>query len=180
MASPPGAGAVPDWSRLALVRIDDRLLHGQVVLNWARALRPARIAVADEALAGDDLGRAAVLAAAPADTEVWIGSVAEAARALRDGTMGAGGTMVLVRDPEAARRLFDAGVHYHRLNVGAVGASPGRVRIGPQVSLGRDEWEALRYLEQAGVDVTLQALPSDRAVTLARARRPRAWGRPKG
>ncbi len=175
--SSPGASTGRDWRRLALVRVDDRFLHGQVALNWARALRPARIVIADDALAGDDLGRAAAAAAAPPGIGVWIGTVDEAARALAGGATDLEGTMVLVRDPWAARRLFDAGVRYDRLNVGAVGRSPGRVRIGRQVSLRREEWEALLYLEQAGVDVTLQALPSDGAVTLARVRRPREWAR---
>ena len=171
----PRAGHGSDWLRFALVLIDDRFLHGQVALNWARALRPARIAIVDDALAGDDLGRAVVVAAAPPGIEVWIGGIDQAARALMGGQSDPERTLVLVRDPGAARRLFDAGVRYHRLNVGAVGQAPGRVRVGRQVSLTREEWEALRYLERAGVDVTLQALPSDGAVTLARVRRPREW-----
>lgn len=171
-----GAGeTAPRWGRLALVRIDDRLLHGQVALNWARALRPSRIIVADDALAADDVGRAAVGAAAPPGLEVWIGSVRVAAAALTGGALAPDGAMVLVRDALSARRLFDGGVRFQSLNIGAVGQAPGRVRIGPQVSLRRDEWEALRYLEDAGVEVAMQALPSDRAVTLARVRRPREW-----
>lgn len=177
--SSSGAGGGPDWDRLALVRVDDRFLHGQVALNWARALRPTRVVVADDALAADDLGRLAMMAAAPPGIEAWIGAVDEAAGTLVDGTIDAEGTMILVRDPASARRLFDAGVRYRRLNVGAVGQGPGRVRVGQQVSLTREEWEALRYLEQAGVDVTLQALPSDGAVRLARVRLPREWARRK-
>lgn len=175
---PSPASRDPDWSRLALVRVDDRLLHGQVVLNWARALRPARIIVADDAVAGDDLATAALGAAAPLGVDVWIGSVDDAARALLAAEVDPQRALVLVRDAEAARRLFDAGVRYLRLNVGAVGQAPGRVRIGRQVSLRRDEWEALRYLQRAGVDVTLQARPSDGAVSLARARHPLDWDRP--
>lgn len=172
-----GVGETPDWDRLALVRVDDRFLHGQVALNWARAVRPTRIVIADDDLAADDLGRLAATAAAPPGIGVWVGAVDEAADALVGGTIEADGTMILVRDPAAARQLFDAGVRYRRLNVGAVGQGPGRARVGRQVSLTREEWEALRYLEQAGVDVALQALPSEGAVRLARVRLPRGWAR---
>jgi mannose/fructose/N-acetylgalactosamine-specific phosphotransferase system component IIB len=173
--SSAGTGLEPDWGRLALVRVDDRFLHGQVVLNWMRALWPRRVVIADDALANDDLGRVAVATAAPPGIEVWIGGIDEAAYALMGGAIDPEGTMVLVGDPVSARRLFDAGVRYQRLNVGGVGQAPGRERVGRQVSLTREEWEALRYLERAGVKVTLQALPSDGAVALARVRRPREW-----
>ena len=167
-------GANAGRSRFALVRIDDRLLHGQVALNWVRALRPARIVIADDGLAHDVLGRAAAVAAAPPGIDVWIGGIGEAVREL-DAECEPGRTMVLVREPSAARRLFDAGLGYQHLNVGAVGQSPGRVRVGRQASLTREEWEALRYLEEAGVDVTLQPLPSDGAMRLASVRWPREW-----
>ncbi|HHX45320.1 MAG TPA: PTS sugar transporter subunit IIB [Chloroflexi bacterium] len=163
------------WERLALVRVDDRFLHGQVTLNWARALRPQRIVIADDTLAGDELGRAALRAAQPPGIDIWVGAVGEAASAFLDGRLPLDGTIVLVRDPQSARRLFDSGIQYERLNVGAVGGAPDRARIGQQVSVSRIEWEALRYLERAGVDVELQALPSDGAVTLAKVRQPREW-----
>lgn len=171
MVSPAGDPRT-GWVRFALVRVDDRFLHGQVVLNWVRALRPAHIVVADGDLAEDDLARAAIAAATPPGIGVSIGTIAEAARALMDGAFEPGATMVLLRNPDAAQRLFDAGVRYRRLNVGNVGLAPGRVRVRRQVSLTREEWEALRYLERAGVGVTLQALPSDGAVPLARVRGP--------
>jgi len=160
---------------LALVRVDDRLLHGQVVLNWVRAVRPARILIVDDALAHDSLARDALMAASPPGIEVWIGETQEAVQELAGNRWRAARTMVLLRDPISARRLYEAGLGYRRLNVGAVGLAPGRVRVGRQVSLTRDEWEALRYLQQAGVDVTLQPLPSDHAVALARVRQPQDW-----
>ena len=168
------------WVHLVLVRVDDRLLHGQVVLHWVRALRPECIVIADDALATDMAGCAALSGAAPPGIRVWVGGIHEAMQELRrdehDGTR----TMVLVPEPVSARRLFDDGVGYGRLNVGAVGLAAGRVRVGRQVCLSRDEWEALRYLEQAGVEVTIQPLPSDAPIAFARVRRPREWGRQSG
>lgn len=165
------------WDWLALVRVDDRLLHGQVALNWVKALSPTRIVIADDALAVDPLGRAATEAASPPGIIVWIGAVAHAAEALRSGVSPGARTIVLLRNPLAARALYDAGVAYPRLNLGVLGRAPERIRIGPQMSVSRSEWEALQYLEQAGVEVTLQALPTDAAVTLDRVRSPREWPR---
>jgi len=169
-ATAPRANA---WEWLVLVRVDDRLLHGQVALNWVKALNPERIVIADDALARDPLGRAAIEAAAPPDVALRVGTIHQAAAMLENTASAPGRTIVLLRDPAGARALHDAGVAYPRLNLGALGWAPRRARIGPQVYVSREEWEALQSLVQAGVDVTIQALPSDAAVALSAVRPPR-------
>ena len=77
---PPETGLV----RFCLVRIDDRLIHGQVVLNWVRVLRPRRIAVVDDEIGNDPLSRSLIQLAAPAHIDSWVGPVVEAPAALLD------------------------------------------------------------------------------------------------
>ena len=148
-----------------LVRVDDRLLHGQVVLNWVRALRPARIAVVAESLAQDPWARATLMAAAPVGISLWVGGVEEAPQALlHDPRWPPKGTMVLVPDPEEALRLYSAGVPYAALNLGCLGMAPGRVRLLPQFSLSPHEMEVLQSLASKGVQITAQAVPGLAAV----------------
>jgi mannose/fructose/N-acetylgalactosamine-specific phosphotransferase system component IIB len=172
MASPPPHVA------FCLVRVDDRLLHGQVVLNWVRTLRPSRIAIVDDALAGDLAARLLLTAAAPRGLDIWVGAVADASAALlADPRLPPSTTMVLVRDPETGRRVFDAGVHFAALSLGALGLTSARVRVGSQVSLSREELEVLRYLASKGVMVSAQALPTDRAIGLRELERRTLRGR---
>ncbi len=169
----------PKPVRFCLVRIDDRLLHGQVVVNWVRTLRPRRIAIVDDEIATDGTTVSVLEATCPADLALWVGTVAEAASALvEQNPVPPADTMILLRSPEHARALYDAGVCYEALNLGCLGAGAGRSRVHRQVSLSPDEMEALQYLASVGVVVSIQALPSHRAISLAtvlsRRRRPSA------
>lgn len=153
--------------RFGLVRIDDRLLHGQVMLNWVRALRPKRIVVVDDKLVRDDFARGLLFAVVPPGIALWVGGVIEAASALLvRSDLSPQATMVLLRSPELALALYEAGVRFAELNVGCVGMQPGRVRIAPQVSLTKAEIEALKSLARFGVIVSFQALPSDKAIDI--------------
>lgn len=148
-----------------LVRLDDRLLHGQVVLNWVRALRPARIAVVDERLAQDAWARATLFSVAPAGISLWVGGAEEAPQALLlDLGWPPSRTMVLVPNPDEALRLYLAGVPYAALNLGCLGMAPGRIRLLPQLSLSPREMEVLRSLALKGVQITAQALPGQPVV----------------
>ena len=165
--------------RFCLVRIDDRLLHGQVVVNWVRTLRPRRIAIVDDEIATDGTTVSVLEATCPADLALWVGTIAEAATALvEQSPVPPADTMILLRSPAQARALYDAGVCYEALNLGCLGAGAGRRRVHRQVSLSPDEMEALQYLASVGVVVSIQALPSHRAISLAtvlsRRRRPSA------
>ncbi len=167
---------------LSLVRVDDRLLHGQVVLNWVRALRPQRLAVVIDGDPADaDLQRAILGAVAPREISLWVGRAADLGSALLESNIPPNKIMVLLPNPLVARALYDAGVHYEALNLGCLGAAPGRVRVGAQVSLSRIEMEALRYLASKGVAVTTQALPGDAPVSLEDlARRMERYGQQPG
>jgi len=162
--------------RFCLVRIDDRLLHGQVVVNWVRTLRPRRIAIVDDEIATDGTTVSVLEAACPADLTLWVGTVGEAATALvEQSPVPPADTMILLRSPAQARALYEAGVCYETLNLGCLGARAGRRRVHRQVSLSPDEMEALQYLASVGVVVSIQALPSHRAIGLATVLSRRRW-----
>ena len=159
-------GSDVDQVRFCLVRLDDRLLHGQVVVNWVRSLWPQRIAIVAEDHTGSLEGRAILYAVAPEGVRLWVGSVAEAPEALLRGDTPPATTVVLLPSPTVVTALYDAGVRYAALNLGCLGQASGRVRVAPQISLSPEEAEALQYLASLGVVVTAQALPGDAPIAL--------------
>lgn len=151
----------------ALVRVDDRLLHGQVALNWVRLLRPRRIALVDDDLAHNPDARALYGLALPDSITLWIGTLADAPQALLcDARHPPEETLVLLRSPAAAAALYAAGVCFTALNLGCLGASSGRVRVRRQLHLSREELTLLRALAARGVRVTAQAVPAEPPLTL--------------
>lgn len=149
--------------KFGLVRIDDRLIHGQVIAVWCKHQRFDRIVVVDDDVAADSFMQEVLGLAAPPDLPVEVLPVAEAVRALGPGTPSPETTMVLVKTPQVAKRLYDGGVHFDALNVGGIGSAPGRRSVFKNISMSDEEITVLTALKDSGVDITLLTVPGEKS-----------------
>ena len=149
-----------------LHRVDDRLIHGQVVIAWGARLSPARIWVADDAAAGSPWERSLLLTAAPG-VEVRVATVAEAASGYAGEAGAAGGAFLLVRDLPAARALVEAGAPVTAFNLGGLHYAPGKTRVNEYIYLDERDREAARALLERGVALDVQDVPATRTQPLA-------------
>jgi PTS system mannose-specific IIB component len=147
---------------IVLARIDDRLLHGQVVVAWRQVLAFDIVYVIDDGVAGDPYLVDTLRLAAPFDLQVRVLSVAEATAALTDPPPGR--AILLFKTPQAALALVEAGVGLSELNVGNLASGMGRKRVQRSIALSVEEAEALDTLSARGVQVTFQQTPEERAV----------------
>lgn len=147
---------------LALVRVDSRLIHGQVVEAWLPELKVSRILVADDGAAGNALTRAAMGLAVPPPIKVEIVPVGSADFA--GAVASPERVLVLLRDVAAALRARERGLSLARLNLGNVHFAPGRVQVSSSVFLSPSELVALRSLAAAGTVVDVRAVPKEKAL----------------
>ncbi len=147
------------------VRIDSRLIHGQVVEAWLPLLKVTRVVVADDEAAESPLMRAAMGLAVPPGVEVDISRLDEVpfARLDQDSVR----TLVLVRDVAALLRARSRGLPLRHLNLGNVHHAPGRRPVSASVYLSPDEVEQLRALAASGVEIEARGVPSDRPIGFA-------------
>ena len=148
-------------TELGLLRIDDRLIHGQVVAVWCRLRRFTRIVVVDDAVAEDSFLQEVMRLAVPTAIRLDVLTVAQSIEALRKETPDRETTMVLMKSPLTAERLFDGGVRYRALNLGALGRAPERENIYKSVALSEEEISILRRLQDQGVAITLLSVPGE-------------------
>jgi len=152
---------------IRLVRVDDRLIHGQVVAVWLRSVGADRIVIVDDRVAADPFLVEVLTLAAPSDVTVEVvGLTAGAARVI-ELAAGAERVFVLVKTPATALALLRAGVAIDVLNVGGMGAGPGRRPLHRNISASDDERAAMREIEAAGTRVEIRVVPDDRPVPFA-------------
>jgi PTS system mannose-specific IIB component/fructoselysine and glucoselysine-specific PTS system IIB component len=149
-----------------LHRIDDRLIHGQVLIAWGQRLNPKRIWVVDDATAASDWERELLSSAAPG-IEVRVVTVAEGAREHAAEGGAPGGAFLLVRDLATALALVEGGANVASFNVGGLHYAPGKEKVNEYVYLDRDDREAARTLLRHGVTLEVQDVPASRAHPLA-------------
>jgi mannose/fructose/N-acetylgalactosamine-specific phosphotransferase system component IIB len=153
---------------ISLVRIDNRLVHGQVLEAWLPALNVQGVLVADDEAAGNVLARSAMALAIPSRVKFEVLRVQAAAEVLRPGGRGPSSarTLVLLRDVRDAVALHDAGVPLPHLNLGNVHFAVGRKQLSPSVFLDAAELEALGRLASRGTQIEARAVPSEAPLAL--------------
>ncbi len=149
-----------------LHRIDDRLIHGQVLIAWGQRLGPRRIWVVDDASAASDWERELLASAAPG-IEVRVVTVAEAAGAHAAESGAPGTAFLLVRDLATALALVEHGASIRSFNLGGLHYAPGKEKVNEYVYLDRADREAARALLAHGVTLEVQDVPASRAQPLA-------------
>lgn len=152
---------------LTLVRLDDRLVHGQVVVGWGRAMDVSHLVLVDDRVRESDWEQELFRMGVPPDVTLQFASVAEAITAMPGWAASPGRTMVVTGDVDTLVRLVEGSPDIRRVNIGGVHQQPQRRQRLPYVFLSDDEAARLGQLARHGVDVSAQDVPTARPVPLA-------------
>jgi PTS system mannose-specific IIB component/fructoselysine and glucoselysine-specific PTS system IIB component len=151
---------------IELFRIDDRLIHGQVVVGWGQPLDLTFIVLVDDEVASSEWEQELYRMGVPPEMDVHFHTVDEAAELLpsyqQDDRRGA----LLTGDIETMARLIDLTRGITRVNLGGIHHRTGRTQRLRYVFLAPDEEHALRALAARGVDVSAQDVPAARPLAL--------------
>ncbi|MDA8099228.1 MAG: PTS sugar transporter subunit IIB [Nitrospiraceae bacterium] len=154
---------------IVLLRIDDRLIHGQVVEGWVNHLKATCILVADDKVAANPLQRTILEIAVPQGLKVLIGSVGEICEKLRARYDAAERAIVLFSNPaDALQFLRNAPAPRHQLNLGGMHAVPGKRRLMDVLAVDDADLDALQGIMQLGVEVDVQTVPTEKPHPLAK------------
>lgn len=151
---------------VVLYRVDERLIHGQVVVGWARRLAPRRIIVVDDELASDALEQSIYRTGLPADVRADFWTVAEAIERLPAVEASDEPAFVLTAGLAPMARLVRDGIALREVNVGGIHRGEGRTRVLPYVSLGPADERLIEELEGSGVRVVARDVPTAAGVRL--------------
>jgi PTS system mannose-specific IIB component len=134
-----------------------------VIAVWCKHRKFTRILIVDDTVAADPFMQEVLSLAAPPGLKVDVVSIDEGAKELQHDLPDRGTTMVLLKSPEAAKKLYDGGAEYEALNVGGIGSAPGRRNIFKNISASEEEIAILRYLMDQGVKITLLTVPGEKS-----------------
>ncbi len=154
---------------IRLIRVDERLIHGQVAVGWGSQLHPNRIIVVDDGLSDATWEQELYAIGLPPDVIASFVSVEEARDALPAWKTGAERVFVLTRDIATMLRLAESGaLSGEHVNMGGLHDGAGRREVLPYVFLSDAERAALQRLLALGVEASAQDLPGRRRVPAER------------
>jgi PTS system mannose-specific IIB component/fructoselysine and glucoselysine-specific PTS system IIB component len=154
---------------ILLFRVDERLIHGQVVVGWGNELHPDHIVVVDDELAGSPWEQELYTFGLPEHIVATFETVDDAQHHLAGWDAGASRWIVLTRNVETMRRLAEGGrLRGREINIGGLHYAPGREAVLPYVYLSTEERSALEALEQTGAIASARDVPGARRVSVER------------
>lgn len=147
---------------IVLARIDNRLIHGQVLESWVPYIHANCIVVANDEAAGLTFQRLLMEAAVPRGIRVVIGTIEEVSRMFAAGELKVSRVLLLFASSGDALQAYRNGVHFASLNLGNMHGGEGKRRLSCTIALDPADIGNLKSLEDAGVRIVSQCIPSDR------------------
>jgi PTS system mannose-specific IIB component len=148
---------------IVLARIDNRLIHGQVLEAWVPSTRADCIVVANDQVAGLTMQCRLMAAAVPKNIKVFIGTLEEVSSILQSDALAGHRILLLFENSRDALQGHQLGMPFDRLNLGNMHAGDGKVRFSCTLALdGADIENLSRLEEEEGVSIACQCIPADK------------------
>ncbi len=148
---------------IVLARIDNRLIHGQVLETWLPYVHANCLVVVNKAISTSPLKRMMMEASVPSRVRVEIGSIAEIIELFDSGTLDDLRVLLLFSTTADSLEALHSGLKFERLNLGNLHAGQGKTQFSCTVFLDPEDVENLEKIDGAGVDISARCIPADTA-----------------
>ncbi len=154
---------------IKLVRIDFRLIHGQVVTKWSNTISAEKIVVVNDPLSKDEFMADIYVMAAPPGIAVEVLTKADFVKKAGEGSYSAGNVLVLFKNIEDARAVVEMGITFKQVQVGGLGSSGGKQSVVKGIAIDARDAQDLLVIQAAGAEVTFQVTPEEPKLSLDKA-----------
>jgi len=151
---------------ISLVRVDDRLVHGQITVGWVPFLGADRILVVNDRLAADPVLSTILKAGGSPGVGIDVLGVHDAVQAFAGGRYGPARVIVLFESLADVQRAVADGLRFRSLNLGGLRGTPGGLRVSEAVVLSEGDRHVLHDLRLLGISVEIRLMPKDRPASL--------------
>ncbi|AKP02760.1 PTS sugar transporter subunit IIB [Companilactobacillus pabuli] len=146
---------------VVLARIDQRLIHGLIVNQWAQALKVKRFMVVDDEISKNESIKASMRMSKPAGTGMSIIDTQKAITNFTAGKYDAQRVFVLVKEPETLIKLIEGGVDIPKVDLGIIFNEDGRKPVSKFVALNDKERKDLQTIQSKDIPLVIQYVPTD-------------------
>lgn len=152
--------------KIHLVRIDDRLIHGQVATVWAKEANAERIIVCSDEVAQDKIRKQLLLQVGPPGVKVSVVSIAKAIRVYNNPKYENDTVFFLYTCPQDVLRMAEGGVPIKSVNIGGMAFKTGKTQITKAVSVDESDIDAFKKLNDMGIELEIRPIATDKKVAL--------------
>jgi len=152
---------------IVLTRIDDRLIHGQVMTSWLNYTSATKIMVVDDQSAADPFLKKVLKNAVPGNVGLGVFTAEKAAARLLKGFPPEDKVIILVKYPKTILEMIELGIIFDKLNIGGMGATKNRTKFYKNISMSDEEREIIKKIIASGCKTEIQIIAEDTPVNVA-------------
>ena len=146
------------------LRVDYRLVHGQVAISWSRALGVDCILVTNDEVAKDEMRQSMLRISKPQGIKLVIKSMEDSIKAIKSGVTDKYKLFIVVNNVKDVERLTDAVPEINDVNLGVLPAVEGSRALSKAINVTADDTETLKHLLSKGIRMEIQQVPTETAV----------------
>lgn len=147
---------------IKLLRIDDRLIHGQVAITWAKDTRISRIIVVSDEVAANPIQTALLSQAAPPDVKANVVTLDKLIEVYFHPIFMNVKVMLLFTNPSDVVTAYKNGVYFNTVNIGGMKFTDGKQMVTHFISVDQTDIDAFKTLDKQDIELEIRKVPSDR------------------
>lgn len=149
---------------ILLLRVDHRLLHGQVAFSWIQNLGADCILIANDSVVNDELRKTTMKLAKPQEVKLVIKNIEDSIQALKSGVTDKYKLFIVVESVEDAHKIASEVDNIKQINLGGVKARENSRNISKAVNLLEEEENLLKELQSLGIEIEIRQVANDNKV----------------
>ena len=150
--------------KIQLFRVDDRLIHGQVVIGWASHLKSEQIILCDDSVYNNDWEKELYLSIVDESIKTQVMPVDELAGLLKEGMLDLEKTIIVVKGPEVVEELLQKRAVLDAINIGGLHHKEGRETYLSYLYMGPEEVASFKRIMKSGVQIFCQDVPEAKEI----------------
>lgn len=151
---------------IVLARIDDRLIHGQVVTVWSKVTNCQRIIVCDDEVANDTIRATLLKQVAPAGIKSHVVTLDKAIRVYNNPKYENDRCLLLFTNPSSVLYLVEHGVDIKSVNIGGMSFHEGKTQVTSAVSVDDKDIDAFKKLNEKGIELEIRKVDTDKKIMM--------------
>jgi fructose PTS system EIIB component len=152
---------------IKLVRIDDRLIHGQVATTWLVDFNIEQVIIVDDEIYNNEIKKSMVGVSAPSHVKVHVFGVQQFIEIYQKNPIKRA-TMLIFTNPINVLTCINGGVDINKVNVGGMKSNDNRRKLTKSVSVTPEEESAFKEIANKGIDVEIQMVPTEEITLMSK------------
>lgn len=150
---------------ISMIRVDERLVHGQILIKWIQEKNINQILIIDDEIAENPIMKNILSISLPKSVDLEIYSLDEGIQSLRKGKIK-GNLILLVRDLHIVKYMYQEGIQIKEINIGRLPSEPKKKKIHSGVFLSDKDMDVVNYFRNESIPIVIQIVPDSSPVLI--------------